>query len=90
MPLKPQMKIHMKLRLQSLYVLSIMIIILLILFYSLLPEGPGVARGKRRIQKKKKFENKKLFFFNLKHLRKPLSVLKKIQLIRSSGLAGYG
>jgi len=47
-----------------------------IIFYYLLAEGPGVARGKKR-------------FFSPCHPKATLSVLKKFKPIRSSRLAGY-
>ena len=53
-----------------------------ILLYIILAEGPGVAV-------ENKIWKNFWFFFSLRHPRPPMSVHKKIQPNRSSGLAGY-
>ena len=62
-------------------------------FYEILAEGPGVARGKIKFEKKmvgKKILKKKLKFFLAYNTPRPsMSVHKKIQPNRSSCLAGY-
>ena len=53
------------------------------MFYIILAEGPGVARGKKML----KFFFKR-YFFSLRHPRPPMSVPKKFQPNRFSRLAG--